>query len=239
MRLVPKATVAGAVMAIALLLPTTGADAKGGWSWHVHDRDGFLRTGQTIRAQGVFPASKEPLPRFALVIPNWDWNAQPRRVPDDAIQVGELTLTRYRLRGNAMVRADVTFEAPGAPGEYVLATCAEPCYRFSFPGPTPVIVVSGLLESRLLKELRERDTEIQEMSYRITRVRARANGLEKAVTTQLSYLSQHTTRIAALERALEAKNPGQRAALPGVPVAVALGGAAGFALARLRLRRNY
>lgn len=222
---------------LVLLGPSSPAAAKGGWSWHIYDRDGFLRVGQQVRAQGVFPTTKE-LPTLAVAVPDWDWDNQPRRVPEDHIILGELELTRYRLRGERMIRADVSFEAPGAPGEYVLAACAGPCRRFSFPGPTQMIVVSGLLESRLLREFRDRDTEIETLHHRVLRLRARIRDAEESVSAQLVFLGKHATRIAALERD-HSKEDGERPEAPSVlAIAGTAGVLAGAAGARLLPRRR-
>lgn len=220
-----------AIVTIALEFAAAPAKAKGGWNWHIYDRDGFIRPGQQVRAQGVFPAA-EGRPTVAIAVPRWDWNNQPRRVPEDAIHLGALTLTEYRDDGEDRLRADVTFIAPTKPGDYVLATCAGPCERFLFPGPTDLLVVSGEVEERLLSALRDRDGAIEALQERVERL---ALGLEEAkqgMSTQLGYLGKHARRIAELE---DERRPSGRGNSDGAALLIGgalLGGLASFAVAR-------
>lgn len=137
-----------------------------------------------------------------------------------------------------MIRADIAFQVPGTPGEYVLATCADPCSRFSFPGPTTMVVVSGDLEARLLRRLRDRDVELGRWEYRVARLRARVSDAEESLSDHLGYLSSHVSRISRLERLLAQENDDDGDDSSSAVAIAAVAGGAGAILGIRALRRR-
>lgn len=228
---------AGVGLVLALMpMGAPAVSAKGGWDWHVWDRDGFLVVGQHVRAQASFPDTK-PYPTHAWLI-EIDWEAQPRSLPRARISLGELSPERFRLRGQRLVAVELRFAAPEQPGNYAIVTCVHPCNDIAtYPAPSAVNVVADESEARVRAELLERDADIDRVAHRIRRSRARVRDLTKRIDEQMGYLSNHVTRIHNLEKVVSNREGGDdgtngRFALwTGV-----LGGAAGFAIG-LRRRK--
>ena len=178
------------------------ASSKGGWRWHLWDRDGFLIVGQQVRAQANFPDTM-PYPTHALLI-EIDWEAQPRSMPRRRVVLDKLEPERFRLRGERLVSVELTFVAPAEPGDYAIVTCIQPCHDIeTYPAPSPVNVVADASEARLRTELLERDASIDRLAHRLRRSRAFVGDLRKQVDEQLGYLGNHVTRIGDLEKMLD------------------------------------
>jgi hypothetical protein len=217
---------------VALVLLPGAASAKGGGSWDIIDRDGFLMAGQKTTARALIPRQR-PFPRSAWLVEGWNFSVR-RAMPRERIPLGRLSPKRYELYGDPMIAFELRFTAPESPGEYTIVTCTRPCDEIaSQPYPRAITVVESRVEARLRKELLERDGRISELGLAMGRARSRARALEDRLSDHLGYLGNHVTRITRLER-LVADDRGDQDEEPSS--AVALAGVAGGVGALLGVR---
>ena len=229
-------------VAVALLVVLPGmAAAKGGGSWDVIDRDGYLMAGQEVTARALMPVRfvARPFPRHAWLVEGWDFSVR-RAMPRARVLLGRLSPTRYELYGDRMVAFELVFTAPEVPGEYTIVTCTRPCDEIaSQPYPRAITVVENRLEARLRNELLERDARINDLKLGMTRARLRARALEERLSDHLGYLSSHVTRITRLERLLaQDKDDGNDSSSAVALASVAGGAGALLAIRALRRRRK-
>ena len=208
------------------------AVAKGGSSWQLSDSDGFVQSGQRVTARVAFLDHK-PYPSEAWLVP-WDWDHQPRRVPEERIFLGGLEFEKTRAQGQRFVTTEIIFVAPERPDDYAIVTCVVPCRDIAAaPGPTSLRVVADAVEERLRKEFAARDARYTQLEYRFHKSKARVGELEERLGDQLRYLSDHGSRLVALEKEIGRNEPPAMKvdllALGGVGLA---GAALGFAAAR-------
>ena len=166
------------------LLPTS-ASAGGGWS--TPERSAYV-PAQVASVSGTFweGSTGEPIadgPYIAYLLPADRW-IQGFRVPEAAISVGQVTITR--LDGDGFL-ARVEFRVPDLPaGLYHIQYCNDPCTVYGLGdliGSESFAIGATLAEGRLLMLADHLRSRIDEITYRLRRqAAAQVRGVERELS---------------------------------------------------------
>ncbi len=176
--------VVAAALGVVALLPTP-ASAGGGWS--IPERSAYV-PAQVASVQGTFweGSTGEAIadgPYIAYLLPADRW-IQGFRVPEAAIPVGKVTITR--LDGDGFL-ARVAFRVPDLPaGLYHIQYCNDPCTVYGLGdliGSESFAIGATLAEGRLLMLADHLRSRIDEVTYRLRRqAAAQVRGVERELS---------------------------------------------------------
>jgi hypothetical protein len=192
-------------MALGVALLPTSAYAGGGWS--IPGRSAYV-PAEIATVQGTFweGSRREAIangPYIAYLLPANRW-IQGHRVPEAAIQVGQVMITR--TEGDGFL-ARVGFRVPDLPaGLYHIQYCNDPCTGYGIGdliGSESFAIGATLAEGRLLMLAHGLRSKIDEVTYRLRRqAAAQVRGVERVLTAARGLQTIAEVRVRELTQTL-------------------------------------
>jgi len=232
----------------ALAVPTGPASAGG--SWLSPDRRAYVPGDHALLRGSFSTGSLEGRisdgPFFAYLLPQGRW-IDGSEIPGSAIRLGELRIVHGH--GSYPKRARVEFTVPDVvPGFYHVSYCNDPCTVNGIGdliGSSSFAIAPTRTEGRLMVRVARLESRVRIVAQRVhARTRGERKRLERALEERTSDLGEAETRVAALERQVDALHDasaaGARVSRPivdpwvGLAVAAALVAVAASVLVRRR-----